>query len=394
MFTKEFDEITLADVQAVVDGGLPEGRQLEFKRDRYEKTDSGRRELVADVSAMANAVGGYLLIGVDEKNGVASEISGIVEPDPDSLILAVTQSILASTEPPLNDFRPRWLPMDGDRGVLILKIARSWSAPHRVTLGKSGHFYVRDESRKHQMSVDELRRAFLFASQVEERIRSFRMERLELIANDEGPLAVGQEDEAKLVLHVVPRAAFTDGLNLSFEEYGSHSWPWPLGGGSGANRMHSLDGQVSYSGSVNPQGNVRAFSTLFRNGIAEAVATVGVWEKDDQRWLSLYGVENDIIKGLRQVLSEYERRAIPMPYFVQLSLLGVRGVGAHLNDWGGGMSYPHRSDRVLLPELIVSAGNSRTLAETMLKPVFDLMWNAFGQPYSFSYDSSGDYIYR
>jgi hypothetical protein len=83
MFTKEFDEISLADLQSLVDEGIPEGRQLEFKRDFYGTNDESRREFAADVSAMANAFGGYLLIGIDEKNGVASNICGVKAQDPD-----------------------------------------------------------------------------------------------------------------------------------------------------------------------------------------------------------------------------------------------------------------------------------------------------------------------
>lgn len=71
MFAKAFDEISLADLQALVDEGIPEGRQLEFKRDHYGRKDDDKREFAADVSAMANAFGGYLLIGIDEKNGIA-----------------------------------------------------------------------------------------------------------------------------------------------------------------------------------------------------------------------------------------------------------------------------------------------------------------------------------
>ncbi len=393
MFTKEFDEISLTDLQALVDEGIPEGRQLEFKRDHYGRKDDDRREFAADVSAMANALGGYLLIGIDEQNGIASNVCGVEAMDPDGLVRAVSESIRASFEPLLIEFRVKWVAIAADRGVLVIKVARSWSAPHRVTVAKDHRFFIRDENGKHPMSVEELRRAFLFASEVEERIRRFRIDRVEILTDNEGPLSVGKEGDGRLVMHVVPRAAFTDGIRLALNERGGSMWPWPLGA-SGANLMYSLDGLVSYSGPEEHFETVRAFSTLFRNGIAEAVAKVHVGSKDGQRNISLTGIEQDVITGLRQIFGEYDRRSIPAPYTVLLSLLGVRGVSAPIDEWRGGIAYPHRSDRIMLPELAIDAAAAANAPEIELKPLFDLMWNAFGQYGSPNYDQSGRYVRR
>ncbi|UXT20433.1 ATP-binding protein [Agrobacterium tumefaciens] len=393
MFAKEFDEISLSDLQALVDEGIPEGRQLEFKRDHYGRKDEDRREFAADVSAMANAFGGYLLIGIDEKNGIASDVCGVTAPDPDGLVRAVSESIRASFEPPILEFRVKWIAIEGERGVLMIKAARSWSAPHRVTVAKDHRFFIRDENGKHPMSVEELRRAFLFASEIEERIRRFRAERLEILTNNEGPLAVGTDGDARLIMQVVPRASFTDRISLSFDERGGTKWPWPLGA-SGANPMYSLDGLVAYSGPEERFDSVRAFSTLFRNGIAEAVATVRIGGKDDQRNISLTGVEQGMASGVRQILGEYQRRSIPAPYTVLASLIGVRGVSAPIDEWRGSIAYPHRSDRIMLPELTIDATSAVQAPEIVLKPLFDLMWNAFGQYGSPNYDQSGKYVRR
>jgi len=393
MLAKEFDDIGLADLQALVDLGISEGRQLEFKRDRYGRKDEERREFAADVSAMANAHGGYLLIGLEERNGIAADVCGVEAPDPDELVRGISEAIRASLEPQLIEFRVKWVSIEVGRGVLVIKIARSWSAPHRVTVAKDYRFFLRDENGKHPMSVEELRRAFLFASEVEERIRRFRVERLEILTNDEGPLGVGKEGDSRLVLHVVPRSAFTDGIRLEFNERGASMWPWPLGA-SGANSLYSLDGLVSYSGREERIDTVRAFSTLFRSGIAEAVASVRVGGKDGQRNISLTGIEQEVIKGLHQIFGEYKRRSIPAPYSILLSLLGMRGVSAPIDEWRGGIAYPHRSDRIVLPELAIDTTGAAAAPETTLRPLFDLMWNAFGQYGSPNYDESGSYAGR
>lgn len=390
MFLKDFDQISLPDIQYLADEGIPESRQLEYKRDHYGRKDENKREFAADVSAFANAIGGYLLIGIEEENGIASSIYGISDPNPDILIRGIADAIRNSCELPLIDFRIKWVAIDGDRGVLVIYIARSWSGPHRVTVAKDRHFYIRDENGKHPMSVEELRRAFLFGSEIEERIRRFRSERLETLTSNEGPLAVGNDGDVRLILHVVPHVAFTGNIQLTFRERGGTAWPWPLEA-SGANSMHCLEGLVRYSGPEGGPGTVRAFSTLFRNGIAEAVAKVAASRRDGIFSISLNGVERSVIFGVLRIFDEYRRRKIPGPYTILLSLAGVRGATAPINDRHETMAYPYRSDRIILPEFFIDSSEFTEKEETVLRPLFDLLWNGFGQIGSPNYDSQGKY---
>ena len=55
--------------------------------------------------------------------------------------------------------------------VLVARIAKSWAAPHRVTLGGDNNFYGRHSSGKYQMDVDQLRSAFTLSTNVTERIK-------------------------------------------------------------------------------------------------------------------------------------------------------------------------------------------------------------------------------
>jgi len=390
MFGKAFDEVSVADLQALVDARIPEGRRLEFKRDHYGRTDDAKREFAADVSAMANALGGYLLIGIEEENGIASGVVGVDAGNPDALVRGIAESIRASIEPPILGVRVRWIEIDVGRGVLMIQVERSWNAPHRVVVARDNRFFLRDENGKHPMSVTELRRAFLFASEVEERIRSFRSERLQLLIANEGPLAVN-DGGPRLILHVVPQAAFTDNIQLRLDSHGTGIRPL---GASGWNSMYSLDGLVSYSGPEERFESVRAFSTLFRNGVIEAVAQVYTGEREGQRQLSLSGIEQDIIPALQHILLELQRLSVPPPYYLMLSLVGVRGLCAPTNEWRGGLSYPHRSDKMLLPELMIDEALAKEALVAFLRPLFDLMWNGFGQYGSPNYDHDGNYRTR
>jgi len=387
MFGKAIDDISTADLQALVDNGIPEGRRLEFKRDHYGKKEEDKREFAADVSAMANAMGGYLLIGIAEENGIASKVTGVDAENPDALVRAVSDSIRTSIEPPILGVRVRWVDIEAGRGVLIIQVDRSWDAPHRVTVKRDNCFYLRGDNGKHSMSVTELRRAFLFASEVEDRIRRFRSERLQLLIANEGPLAVN-DSGPRLVLHVVPQAAFTGNIQLRF---GLHETGIsPLGGG-GHNSMHSLDGFVTYSGPEERFESVRAFATLFRNGIVEALAGIYTVEQNGRREIGLSLVEQDVISQLQHILQKLQQLSVPRPYYLMLSLVGVRGQCAVTNEWRSDLAFPCRSDKMLLPEFMIDDGVAKGPLVTFLRPLLDLMWNGFGRRGSPNYDRDGNY---
>jgi predicted HTH transcriptional regulator len=73
--TADFDRIDARDIEQLVTAGVSEGLTIEFKKTTYDNSDAGVKEFLKDVSAFANAVGGHLIIGVDESAGVATAIS-------------------------------------------------------------------------------------------------------------------------------------------------------------------------------------------------------------------------------------------------------------------------------------------------------------------------------
>lgn len=60
------DDLTEDDLQRAVDSQIPEGVDLDWKKDFYQGTDAGKKELAKDVCAMANTAGGMVVIGVDD----------------------------------------------------------------------------------------------------------------------------------------------------------------------------------------------------------------------------------------------------------------------------------------------------------------------------------------
>jgi hypothetical protein len=375
MLARPIDEITPADLEALVENRISESRRLEFKRDHYGRKDEDKREFAADVSAMANGSGGDIIIGIAEESGAASELTGVVEENPDKLMLAIIDSLRSSIEPLILGLRVVHIKLPTGRVVIIVRVPRSWNAPHRVTVAKDNRFFIRDENGKHPMSVEELRRSFLFGTEVESRLRNFRIERLKLLADNEGPLAIAAGNPC-MIVHVVPLTSLIDPPQIEFDP--SRAGLAPLGA-SGWNNMFSIDGLVTYSGLDERFKSVGAFTTLFRNGIAEAVGTVYTGEVDGLKTLSLKGIEQSTARFLRECVREYAHYNIGPPTYLMLSLTGVRGLSASFDSWYSGLAIPHRSDKVLLPELRIEGAQLADETREVLQPIFDLLWNAFGR---------------
>lgn len=74
---KPINSITESDLNALVKNKVSEDEGLDYKLEMYGTSDSDKKEMLRDVSAMANGRGGHILIGIREEAEVAVEIVGI-----------------------------------------------------------------------------------------------------------------------------------------------------------------------------------------------------------------------------------------------------------------------------------------------------------------------------
>jgi hypothetical protein len=81
-----------------------------------------------------------------------------------------------------------------------------------------------------------------------------------------------------------------------------------------------------------------------------------------------------------------------VPIVVALTLLKTAGLYMGVNNLWGQPGYPIDSDSLVLPEVIVES--LTTPAGQILKPLFDLIWNACGLPSSSNFDANGNWVAR
>src|SRR5690242_6197424 len=66
-----------AAVDRLVQGRVPEDADLDFKQPLYGTSDTDKRNLASDVAALANAVGGVIVLGIRDDNGQAAELTPV-----------------------------------------------------------------------------------------------------------------------------------------------------------------------------------------------------------------------------------------------------------------------------------------------------------------------------
>lgn len=76
---KPFDEINEVDVKQLIENAIPERKTVEYKESLPDDKYDSKKEFLADVSSFANTIGGSLLYGIREENGVAVALPGIVK---------------------------------------------------------------------------------------------------------------------------------------------------------------------------------------------------------------------------------------------------------------------------------------------------------------------------
>ncbi|NHO34338.1 AlbA family DNA-binding domain-containing protein [Acetobacter fallax] len=89
MLTRALNEITIAELQSLIDNQIPESRRLEYKRDLWPRNKEGNKEFLKDISAFANSQGGDLIVGIEEVEGQPNALVGVEVNDTGAETLAL-----------------------------------------------------------------------------------------------------------------------------------------------------------------------------------------------------------------------------------------------------------------------------------------------------------------
>ena len=363
-----------------------EGKTIEYKREMPGGAASDVGPLLATISSLANTAGGDLLLGVEAIDGVPVGLPGIAVGNLDGEILRLEHVLLNGVEPriPGVDIRP--IAVEDDKYVLMIRLPRSWIAPHRVK-GNS-KFYARNSGGRYPLDVGELRIAFSMSESIAARIRDFRTDRIARIHSRETPVPLNPG--GCMVVHALALGSFMANSAIDIAAYESGTGNLPPLGGSGWNRRINLDGFVNFTGAHD--GSSRGYTQVFRSGVVESVAVLR--SHGDRMLLASVAYEKNVMDFLSGYLTFAGEFEIEPPYFAFLSLVGVRGCefGVHGTSVWPDEVHRLREDMLILPEVVIQDRDDKP--DQVLRPVFDMVWNAFGLIRSFNYDDQNNWVGR
>jgi hypothetical protein len=255
-----------------------------------------------------------------------------------------------------------------------------------VTFKNLSRFYTRNNAGKHQMDVAELRQAFAISESLGERLQRFQVDRLSRIIAGETPVPIS--NAPKMAMHIIPFSGFTLGGYIDDRlEMTVRTTLAPMAAG-GWNHRHNIDGFVTYAAPGRGYPST-SYCQFFRTGAVEAVWSDLVRVRDGQKLIASVAYEKYAIESVRRYLDGLRELGVQPPLALLVSMLGVRGAELGVSFNLGDDPTPIDRDTLLLPEVIVEDLNVDV--PTVLRPMFDAVWNAAGFVRSFNYDDSGQW---
>lgn len=393
MIELPLEKITFDDLDQFVQQKWPEGKSIDYKRDAYGNRDEDKKELLKDVSSFANTIGGDILIGVDEDKGVPVGIPGVVLVDLDKEKLRLEGIIRQGLEPRI-DFGIHHVTTPSGSLVVIIRVKESLLFPHRVVYhGKFGEFWGRSSAGKFSMDTNELRRAFTLSDSIYEQIKAFRQNRVALIESNETPVPVYKG--AKLIIHLIPVASFRSRQAFDVTTMQNSATKFPPLTASGWDHRLNLDGHLTYA-KRQQETECWAYTQFFRNGIVECVLSE-IESNDAQQGRLLlatryeYRITNHY-RPFSTILTSMREIGIAPPVWCLMSLTGVKGARIPVEGYFRDEYRSIDRDVLMLPECVID--DLQADAVKILKPMFDLVWNASGYAQSFNFNANCEWVGR
>lgn len=384
-------EIIEADIHRLVDAGLEEHLQLEYKSQLYSNNDNGRKELLLDVCMFANSAGGILLIGVPERRDEGNQPTGA--PDPNATLgieLQNPEAVLAAYDARVMEAIEERLPLEsasitvGDgRRVLAIRVSNSTRKPHSVR--HEGHIYfpARRERQRYHMTVREIKELVMrTASHLEQAEQLLRVSFREVPLDGQpylvtGMIPVFSEDFLVDVRTQAVRQAvgnFTRAQGTDYE-----------------NPIFTFDGLERHAQSFRHTVRFR------RNGLLNASSRLPIVPSEagahapDQHIFHIRAIDVLLRQFVLRAAAVYEAAGIGAPYVLGMML---RTQQTLIGRYGGPNGFPYDADPLPPSDYCFPFMQVDDLAgvDGIVRPLCDQAHQMFGQEASPNFNTQGAWI--
>lgn len=393
-----WDELGEQHVQQMIDRRIRESRTLDYKG-TLKLDDSGKLDLLEDVSAMANAGGGTIVYGAIEGEG---EDKGLIvryeamAMDPDGTDLTIANLLRDNIDERIHHVRHRAIPVNGGGFLYVVRVPASPRSPHMVTLrSKRDRFFLRTNVSNEPMRMQQIREAVLRSDTAVEhahrRIDQRTDENRAYVAARPGRDSTMQEEPLAL-LHIVPLSQPTEGVDLSDQGIADRL-KTVLGYGATypGNLRWTLEGlycQYDKAGAGRDQ-----WVLLTRDGVLEFGEAGFLYPS---RWssearvltLDVLHLDADITRCVEQARVLSAAGWFTPPFVLSLRLLNIRDtfLSSHKSiHFGNGQRFPMQ-DLIVPPEVVSDWGAG---LENAKRHMAHTVWQAFGYQRCGLYNEDG-----
>jgi len=381
-------------LRALITAGAAESRSIDYKRTIYGNAHADYSEFLADVSSFANTGGGDVVLGMDASNGIPTAITPLTMPM-DAEVLRLEQAARGGLQPRIANFSLHVVPIQGGGNVLIIRVPRSYHAPHRIIRQNSNRFWARSAAGKYEPDVNELRTLFNAGPQLADRIRNFRIDRIAQIAAGQAPVQL--MNRGSLILHIVPLSAFDVNSSLPLRQIEQNYRSFvPMGSSTANGARINFDGILKTS-NADPQATQhRAYVQLYRNGIVESVHSTVKAESSGAP--IIFNLDDTTICEVMRSLNDLAAIGIESPHALLVSLIGVASARFNFardpnSRWCDNLGDHLDRDQYHFDEVIFETiPTTPSECADIIRPILDQMANAGGRATSPIFDDQGRYI--
>jgi hypothetical protein len=380
MINKSINEITVDDLHDLVVNKISEGTTIEFKANLNISSDNDKKEFLADISSFANTNGGDIIYGIKAIEGKAVEVSGFNCMSSDRILLQLESLMRDGLSPRIEGIDFLTLGLYNDYLTLLIRIPRSHSAPHQVTLKGHDKYYARGKAGKYQMDREQLKNAFLKNDAIIDKIENYVQNRIIDITSEVMPIKF--EKTAKIAIHLVPEQSLTDNFVFDVTKISKIR---EINGGS-TTPSYDIHGWLTYSKAPSPNSN--NYLRVFRNGIIEAVNGELFYPYQGHLRIPIakgYNYELFIVEAIESYLRFYKDRNIRLPIYLFISFIGMTGyyIASEVLRYPFGIKTLQQHN-INLHRMVIQSYNQDV--PLLLKSGFDVIWNACGFEGSINYD--------
>ncbi len=395
IYSKPLETITLEDIKDLKENQVHEDKNIDYKEILLGNSDGDKKEFLADVSSFANCNGGDIIFGIKEKRDEKNQSTGILE-EIIGLEFNFDQEKQRLENIILDGIKPRiyisfWsIDFKDGKQLLIIRIPKSWNSPHLIEFQKSRKFFSRHSSGKYQLDIDEIRSGFIASDNLREKIRNFRIERINKIITGDTPITM--EKAPKIALHVIPLISLSKDYLIDITSLSRHgsNLPAPLNKlPEHCDSRYNLEGFLRAPGYIELNHDYDSYLQIFRNGIIEIVRNVEFLDREEVIIAQGF-FEKKIIEQLPEYLNFLFNQGIGFPIIISLTYIGVKNYNLGYrkrqihSEFG---KFPLKEDILTFPEVIIE--NDDYNLPLILKKIYDSMANATGFQNSYNYDENG-----